>query len=326
MTTMDTQLGVVDEVTYGTPVTVTKFFEYNTWGVKLQQGRTVSAAMRPGGRTPHVERFEPYRIGAAGPFAMDVPTKGFGFWLKHMLGVVATGSIVDSNYTHTGTEGSLLGDMFTAQVNKPFHPAGTAQAHTYHGCKIPSWELACDIDGVLMFSGEIDAEDEDTSVALATASYPSDYRVFSFVGASATIDTVAAEVRDVKFGATIPMNVDRRYLKGSSLKSEPTENGLRTYPFSFLVDHSSLANYDIFRAAARVDTTMAIVATFNGAVAHGGTTLPSLVVTIPLGRVDTCDHDIAGPAGLVDAISGVAMWDGSASPITIAYTSTDATP
>lgn len=160
MTTLNTQLGVVDESTYGTPVVVSRFFEYNSEDISPDQGRTESAGLRVGNRTRRADRYEPFRRGAAGSLMFDVPTKGFGFWLKHMLGTVASGTIVDSNYTHTGTEGSLLGKFFTTQLNRPFNPSGTAQAFTYHGGKVADWELSCDLDGVLVASLGCDFEDE----------------------------------------------------------------------------------------------------------------------------------------------------------------------
>lgn len=325
MTTMNTQLGVVDESTYGTPVTVTRFFEFNSESVKLEQGRVESAGLRSGTRTLRADRFEPYRIGAAGDVVMDVPTKGFGFFLKHMLGTVATSAVVDANYTHTGTEGSLLGDHFTMQLNRPFNPAGTNQAFTYHGCKITGWELAADTDGVLVATLSIDAEDEDTSTALATASYPSDYRVFSFVGASLTIGGTSVEVKDFSVSAENGLNVERRYLRGSSLKKEPVEDGMRTYEWSCTADFSALTQYDRFRDAARANTLAAIVATFDGPVAHGGTTLPRLTVTIPAARFDAVDFNVSGPEALMQEMSGVATFDGTNSPVSIAYRTTDAT-
>lgn len=326
MTTMDTQLGVKDEVTYGTPVTVDRFFEYNTTGLKLQTARVASQGMRPGRRTQASARQEPYRVGAAGPIVLDVPTKGFGFWLKHMLGAVATGAVVDSNYTHTATEDSLYGQSFTAQLNKPFHPSGTAQAHTFHGCKLVSWELACDVDGVLVATLEVDGEDEDTSTPLATASYPSDFRIFTFVGASVTLDAAQIDIRDFRVGANLGLNAERRYLRGSSLKKEPTEEAMREYTAGFVVDHEDLDVYDYFRDTAAANTVGAVVATFEGPVAHGGTTKPSLVVTLPEFRFDQVDFDVSGPEGLMDTVSGVALDNGTDSPVTIAYTTTDATP
>lgn len=328
MTTMNTQLGVVDESTYGTPVTVTRFFEYNKESIKLEQGRVESAGLRSGMRTLRSDRFEPYRIGAAGDIELDVPTKGFGYWLKHMLGAISTSAVVDSNYTHTAVEGSLLGDFFTLQLNRPFHPSGTNQPFTYEGCKVSKWELGCDVDGVLVATLSIDAEDENTSTGLAAASYPSDYRIFSFNGAALTIGGSSIDITNFKVSCDNALKTDRRYMRASSLKREPVEDGMRTYEWSCTTDFTDLTQYNRFRDAARVNNLAAIVATFDGPIAHGGATLPRVTVTIPAARFDAADLNIDGPEALMQDLSGVALFDaaGSTSPVTIAYRSTDVTP
>lgn len=327
MTTMNSQLGVVDESTYGTPVTVTRFFEFNSLGFDPQHGRVESKGLRVGTRTQRADRFEPYAMGAKCPVEMDVPTKGFGWWLKHMLGGVATGTVSDANYTHTGTEASLLGDFFTMQGNFPLNPAGTSQAITLHGCKVESWELACDADGVLVATLDVDAEEYDTSTALASASYPSDYRIFSFAGASLTIGGSAVDVYDFSVSGNNTLDTDRRFLRGNPLKKEPVENGFRTYEWACSVDFESLTQFDRFRSATRAGALAAIVATFNGPIAHGGTTLPQLLVTIPAARFDsTGGPAISGPEALKLDLSGIATYDGTNSPVSIAYRSTDVTP
>jgi hypothetical protein len=326
MTTMNTQLGVVDEATYGTPLTVTRFFEFNSEGVKVQQGRVESAGLRSGTRVLRSDRFEPFRIGAAGPITFDVPTKGFGYFLKHMLGQVATVGPTDSNYTHTGTVASLLGKFFTTQLNRPFNPAGTNQAFTYEGCKITKWELGCDLDGVLVCTLQIDAEDESTAVGLATASYPSDFRVFSWGGGSITLGGAAFEMKNFKVSCDNALDVDRRYIRTSTLKKEPVENGFRKIEFSCSGDFTDLTQYNRFRDAARANTLGAVVATFNGPVFHAGATLPAVTVTIPAARFDAVDFNINGPAALMQNISGIATDDGTNSPISVAFRSTDVTP
>jgi len=326
MTTMNTQLGVVDETVYGTPVTVTRFFEFNAESIKLAQGRTESNALRTGTRVRRSDRFEPYRVGASGDLMLDVPTKGFGFFLKHMLGTVATGTVVDSNFTHTGTVGSLLGDFFTVQVARPFNPAGTVQPFTYHGGKITGWDLSCDVDGVLVATLSCDFEDEDTSTGLASASYPSDYRVFSFSGAALTIGGASIEVKNVQVSATNELDTDRRYLRASSLKKEPVENGMRPIEWSCTADFSDLTQYDRFRSATRVGTLAQLIATFDGPVAHGGATLPRLEITMPACRFDAVDVNVSGPDALMQDLSGVALFDGTNSPVTITYRTTDSTP
>ncbi len=326
MTTMASQLGIVDEVTFGTPVTVTKFYEYNSESIELMQGRVESKGLRATRRVQRADRFEPFRRGAAGTVELDVPTKGFGYWLKHMMGTVASSAAVDSNYTHTGTIGSLLGDFFTLQVNRPFNPSGTAQAFTYHGCKVTGWELAMDLDGKLVCSLDIDAEDEDTTTGLATASYPSDARVFTFAGAALTIAATSVEVKNFRVSGSNGLNVNRRFLRSSSLKKEPVENEERSYEWEVEVEFESLTQYNRFRDGARASTLAAIVATFDGPIAHGGATLPRLTVTMPMCRFDKAPMNVSGPEALMQTLSGVALDDAGNDAISLAYRSTDVTP
>jgi hypothetical protein len=287
-------------------------------------GRVNSAGLRTATRVQRSDRFEPYRIGAAGRVNLDVPTKGFGLLLKHMMGTAAIGTVTDSNYVQTFTVGSLLGDFFTMQFGRPFNPAGTVQPFTYHGCKVTDWTLSCDLDGFLTADIGIDAEDEDTSTSLATASYASDTRCFSFVGASATIAASSIELKNFSVSGNNALDVDRRYLRSSALKKEPVENGMRTYDFSATADFSTLDQYNRFSSSTRAGALAAIVATFDGPIAHGGTTLPRLEVTMPAARFDAVDVNIGGPEALMQDISGVALFDGTNSAVTITYRTVDA--
>lgn len=324
MTTLNTQLGIVDESTYGTPVTVSRFYEYTSESIQLQTGRTESRGLRTGTRVMRSDRFEPYRIGAAGRVQLEVPTKGFGLMLKHMFGTAAIGSVTDSNYTQTFTIGSLLGDFFTLQVARPFNPAGTVQPFTYHGGKVTDWTLSCDLDGFLTADIGLDFEDEDTSTSLATASYASDWRCFSFVGASATIGGSAIELKNFSVSMNNALNTDRRYLRASALKKEPVEDGMRSVEWSATADFSDLTQYNRFASATRAGALAAIVATFDGPVAHGGTTLPRLEVTIPAARFDAVDVNVSGPEALMQDMSGVGLFDGTNSAVQVTYRTTDA--
>lgn len=326
MTTLSAQLGVKDESTYGTPVTVDKFFEFTSEGIAPDHQRIESKGLRATTRVLRQDRFMPNKKGAAGPVSMDVPTKGFGWWLKHMLGAVSSGTITDSNYTHTATVASLLGDFFTLQLNRPFHPSGTAQAFTYHGGKIPSWELGCEVDGNLTFTANCDFEDEDTSTGLATASYPTDFRIFTFVGGSLLAGGSSLDITNLKVAGDNKLKTDRHFLRNSTLKKEPVEQDFRDITWEVGCDFDSLTQRNRFTAAAAASTYAAIVATFDGPIAHGGATVPRLEITIPAARFDAASMNIGGPEPLTQSLSGMALDNGTDSPITITYRSTDATP
>lgn len=325
MTTLSSQLGVKDESTYGTPVTVDRFYEYTSESIELDVQRVESKQLRATTRVLRQDRFMPNKKGASGSVSMDVPTKGWGWWLKHMLGTSATTGPTDANYTHTGTVGSLLGDFFTLQVNRPFHPSGTAQAFTYHGGKIASWELGCEVDGNLTFTANCDFEDEDTSTGLASVSYPTDFRIFTFVGGSLTIAGSSVDITSIKVAGDNKLMTDRHFIRGSTLKKEPVEADFREITWEVGADFDSLTQRNRYVAAAAASTYAEIIATFDGPIAHGGSTVPRVTITIPAARFDAASATVGGPEPLTQTLSGMALDDGTNSPLTVAYRTTDST-
>lgn len=320
------QLGTVDEVTYGTPVTPTRFHEFLTWGVKSQRGRIEGGGLRAGTRVQRSDRFVTVNNGAAGDATMEVLTKGFGFWLKHMLGSVATAAAVDGKTVHTGTIGDLKGDSFTAQVNKPFHPADTDQAFTYHGGKVTKWQLANQVNGLLIATLSFDFEDVDTSTALATASYPTSMELFSFVGATITVGGTAFEATDATFAGDNMLKVDRQYLRASALKKEPIEQDRRAITWSLAADFEDLAQYNRYVSETAAGALATIVATWQAPTLIGTTSKPTIVVTVDNARFDDHDTAIGGPGPLSQTLSGRGLYDGTDSAVSIAYGTADITP
>lgn len=320
------QLGYKDEVTYGTPLVVDRFAEFLTWGVKPQRGRIEGGGLRAGSRVQRTDRFVTVNNGAAGDATMEVMSKGFGFWLKHMLGTVATTAAVDGKTIHTGTIGDLKGDSFTAQVNKPFHPADTDQAFTYEGGKVTKWQLANQVNGLLIATLSLDFEDVSTATALATASYPTAMELFSFVGASITVGGTAFEATDVNISGDNMLKVDRQYLRNSSLKKEPIEQDRRAISWSLAADFEDLTQYNRYVSETAAGALATIVATWQAPTLIGVTAKPTIVVTIDNARFDDHDTPISGPGPLSQTLSGRGLYDGTDSAVSIAYGTADVTP
>lgn len=317
------QLGIKAESTYGTPVVVDRFYEYTSETLNPRMGRTKASGLRSGARVERTDRRLPYRLGAAGNITMDVPTKGFGLMMKMIFGGAAISGATDSNYTQTFTIADLTGDMFTAQVNRQTNDAAD-KAFTFHGGKVVAAELSMDPEGVLVASIDCDFEDWDTGTALASVSYTSDFRVFSFVNGSATIGGSAVELTSWKCRIENPLNVDRRFIRGSALKKEPLENGPRMVTVELGLEFANTTQYDRFQAAAAASALGASVATFDGDIAHGGSTVPRITVTTP--SLDFVEVD--GPNATGNDIRHTlfrcqALYDGSNEAITATYRTTD---
>lgn len=321
------QIGVKAETTYGTKVTVDRFFEGQE-AIKYNYGRVQSRGMRTGSRVPRNDRFFPYKIGGGGPLTIPVLTKGFGFWLDQMMGSVATTGPTDVKYTHTGTFGSLYGKKFTTQVNRPFNPANTDQAFTYAGCKVASWEFNLALDEELYATIDIDCQDEDTATALAVASFPSPAEIFSFVGGAVTVGGSAFEISGITVGCDNMLKTENSKIKNTSLKNEPPENEYRRVYWTLReADFADLTQFNRVKSATAAGALATIVLTCATPTLIGTTSTPSFVLTVDEGRFDTIEgHQATKEGVLMQTLTGVGLFDGSTSPVTIAYGTADTTP
>lgn len=323
MSSLMAQLGVKDESTWATAVVVDRFFEFNSESMQLDNPRIESAGIRTGQRMPRSDRFVINRKGASGSgMPLEVHSKGFGFWLKHMLGAVGTTGPTDSAYVHTGSIGSLVGDSFTAQVGKPFIDS-TVQAFTYNGCKLPGWELGSTVDGLLIASFDIDAQNESTAIALATASYPTATELLSFAGGQVTVNGTAVDVTDVSIKASTPLKTDRYFHRNSTLKKEQLETGQREITIELNVEFESLTLYNFFAATTAAGTIDDVVVSWEAKdTVIGAATKPKLVATAAAARFDGSTPPVPGRDDLLTQQITVKVHDS----FTLAYTTIDATP
>lgn len=317
------QFGFVNESTYGTAVTVTRFYEPDEASFKANVARQGDVTLRAGSLAPSLAQTVPYVLGATGSVKGKVPTKGFGLMLTHMLGASSVATVSDSNYTQTHTLGSLLGRMMTAQIDRPLNPAETSQAFTMLGGKVTSWSLECSVDGSLMYEIELDGQTLSTAISLATASYPSAATAFSWIAASVSIDSSAAEVKRWKISCSNAMNTDRRYLRASALKKQPLENAHRDIDWEVDLDFVSLDMYNKLVATSATGTAISLDMTCDGPIAHGGTTLPRVTVATTSARIDDIDFDESGYEPIMQKLKGKILTPASGEPLTVTYRTTD---
>jgi hypothetical protein len=323
MTALDQQLMTKTESVYGTPVTPDLTFEFNSEGIEESYGRTEGDPLRNATFVKRNDRFTPYFSGAAGPVEMDVMTKGFGFWLKHMLGQVATtGPTETTVYTHTATMADLFGKSYTLQVARPFHPSGTVQPFTYEGGKVTEWELANSVDGNLVATLGTDFQQVLTATALATAAYPASMENLTWAGGVVTIGGTQVPITEISVKGNNGLNVDRRFINGTTDKAEPT-GGRREVSFSLSCDFDTLTQRNRAAGTTRAAALAAIVATWTGPTLLGSTIYPSLQVSIPAARFDEWKAANEGPEGITQELSGVGLFDGTNSAVSIVYKSAD---
>lgn len=320
---IDAQVGYKKETTWGTAVAVDRFAELVSEDIRMSYGRVESDGLRPGRYDRSDTAFTTYPIGAAGDLVLEVGSKGFGFWLEHMMGgTVTTTGPTDSAYTHTAPGGSLTGKGITLQVGRPLTDGSSVQPFTFNGGKVTSWELANSVEGNLLATLSLDFQNQSTATALATASYPTGRETFSWVGGVLTVGGTEVHVSDLTIGRDNARNVDRRFIRASALKKEQTDSGYREATFSFTADFDGLTHLNRVASATAAGSIATLVGTWQGTTLIGASTYPALIVTLNA-RMDEWGANVSGPEALSQEISGVAR---GSSAVSLAYRTLDTTP
>lgn len=323
---LETQAGFKAESTYGTAVVVDRFMEFNESKIEPDFKRVEYKGLRSGQRVQRSDRFVPYHTHCAGPVKFNPLSKGFGFWLVHMLGSVATAGPTDSAYTHTGTIGSLLGDSFTYQDNRYDATTETNHAWTFEGCKVSKWELGCDDEGLLECSLDVVSETFATGTALASASYPSSAELFSFVGSSLTIAGTAVPVKNIKVMCDNGLDVGRVKQRSSALIQQPIESKHREITWEATVDYDAAAQVDRIASATASGAVASLIWTLQAPTLIGATAYPTVTVTVDAARFDSGVPTLDSEGIIQLPLKGRGLYDGTDSPVTIAYKTADATP
>lgn len=302
---MLSQLGTADESTYGTFVAPTKFYEFRSESITLDIARIESTGIRAGRfNTARTGAYASHTRGAGGDIVMEVMTKGWAWWLKHLLGAVAT---TGSNpYTHTGSIGSLIGDSFSLELGRD------DQRFRYEGGKVMSWELSAAVGELATMTVTCDFEAEDsTQASLTTASYPSGMVPFSFLDGALTVGGTATHVRTATITGDNNLANERFFIRSSGLKKEPMDQG-RTYGGTLEADFEDKTAYDRFKNA----TEAALVLTFTGPAPF------TMTVNAPLVRFDGTTPTVGGPEIITQPLPFTILDDS----LTIAIVNQDATP
>lgn len=318
---LSAQLGIVDEVTYGTPVTVTRFYEFTEESMQMEIERIESSGLRGGVRVQRSDRWISAQRDVNGEITMELAQKSFGLWLKHMLGgVVTTQPNVGTDPTvfdHTFTPGDLP-TSFTTQIGRP-DSTGTVRPFTYHGCRVNEWEISAEVGEIPTLAVTVLGEDEDTGVALAAASYPASAPLYTFLNGSATIGGVAQEIKSFSLSGSNNLADDRFYF-GSALRKQPVEAGMREYTGELTVQFTDLVNYNLFKNG----TEATFVGLFRG-IPITGIYFHDLQITANI-RADGETPKVGGPEMLEQTMAYKAVGNTPATALSVLYRTTDTLP
>jgi hypothetical protein len=255
--------GFGEETTPGTAVAPSRWFEFTSEGFSYDrtaiQGQGMRGSASYGNRA---NRRVVTEVGVTGSVAGQIPTRGIGLLLKHMLGAtpIVTQQGTTTAYLHTYPVGDIDGKSLTVQKKVP-DATGASRIFTYNGCKISGWEIACAAGEIATVSCDFDGWNETTTTAYTTPSYAADASVFSFkdgtiyVGgtvavtggvAARTGGTAVASVTGVTISGSNAMKTDRRFFGNAGVKAEQLENDYRTVGGSFETEFTNMDMYNLY--------------------------------------------------------------------------------
>jgi hypothetical protein len=339
-TGLDAQLGFAAESTWGTPVTVTKFAEFQSESLKFEPTFLEPTGLRPGIKHKRVDRVIVSRKTVNGDIVLQHATKNMGLLWKHALASALTAPVqiaATTAYKQIHTPGDFRGLGLTVQVGTPEPSSGTVRPRTYAGIKFSGWEFAISDGDIPTLTLTCEGKSESTATALATAAYTAGNSVFAFpqavlkLGGTATTasgeTTIAGGVAatttitEMSISGDNPMATERFGLGNAGLKSEPLENDTPTVTGSLSAEFNKAELYDVFQA----NTTTALELTFTSTVDAGVGNPYLLSFIMPACKFKSGAPSVSGPDIVTVSVDYEAYSDGTNPTLQVKLVSTDTT-
>jgi len=319
---LDNTVSLGVESAYGTAVAPTRSFEAKSDPWQRDVEYITSVGFRKDQQTIRSDRHDTISIGASGSIEVDLLSNGVGLLLQHALGgssgpTQQGGTAAYKSTFETNADGPT--GSYTVQVGKADSNGGI-QAFTYEGSMVTGWNISADIGSAVSMTVDFDCEAEQNTTTLATPSYPTGTDVFTYVDCTIEIDDSAvSSFTSFSLDADNGLDLARRFLKGSAVKSQPKRNALPSYTGSISGEFQTMANYEKFVAGTTFK--LELIAAMSTAIA--GSYYPTVAVTMPV-----CVFTGSTPTASLDSLSTIelpftVLDNGSDAAVTIEYTSTD---
>lgn len=315
------QVGAKKEATYGTRVVPDHFIEYRSAGFSLDQRFFTSRQLGAASTFPRASRRVATTRSASGSIVMEVPNKGYGFWLDLLHDNVVTPAQQGGTPAYLQTHNIGLtapAKSATIQLGVP-DTSGTVRPFDYLGCMLTSAEWAWDIDDALVSTMAFDSQDEKVDQSLASRSIPSG--LASFVFTQGTLSIAGSPVGDVTSGSLsveLPRASDFYALGTTGLKSKPLQNDMSAGTGTATVRFTDLTHYNRYRNNTQPTLALSFVGSQISGIYYETLTLTCNAVGFT-GETPSID----GPDVVSHAIPFEILYDGTNAPLIAAYTSTD---
>lgn len=232
--------GIEDEP--GVAVEPTVFVPLVSESLSQERERLESEGIIAGRRTLDSEQWNGGPITVGGDIQHELYASGLRSLFVAMLGAVSTTG--EGPYTHTITPGDLDDHALTIEVGRP-GVAGAIHRFRYAGCKVTSWEIACQQSQIATLGLTVVGQTEGIVTSGSTAPVFTSVRPFKFNHGALSIAGSPVKVRAATLSGDNGLAVGRRSL-GQEHVDEPLEEELRTYDGSTEAEFVDLALYRRF--------------------------------------------------------------------------------
>jgi hypothetical protein len=167
----DASVGFGVESVFGTPVTVTRWYEFTDTDLDVNKNVQQGKGLRVGSVVDRSGRRVVTTADAAGSVTAELTTKGFGILWDAILGTTTSTLVGGTTYQQVFTPavGTTL-PLRTIQTGVPTD-AGTILPTTYTSATCESWEFELGNDGICTLKTAWDAKDWSTATAYTAPSY-----------------------------------------------------------------------------------------------------------------------------------------------------------
>jgi len=258
MAGLNAQVGFAAETTYGTAVTVDRFYPFTDEGVGDEIEPLESEGIIAGARVIRSEQWDQGAHSVGGDVGMELWQQNTALLFEHMLGTI-TSSFTAGVGTHTVTPGDLTGKSLTVQKGVPASD-GTVIPFTYAGAKIASWEVALSVGEIATLGATLLAQTETTGTALEAASFITDAaRPYHYVHGAVSTSGSEICVREISIEGENNLADDRQCI-GQDFIDEPLEMDLRQFTGSMTLEFTDTTQYQRYQNGDELSLVLSLSA------------------------------------------------------------------
>lgn len=322
-TGLDGFLGIGTESTYGTRVAPTTFLPIESESITLTQEFVSTNPIMAGLMVQPDGLHRASTRTAEGSLEMELYDRGMGKLLNMLHGNTVTpttpgGGTLSRQFVHSIGLTSPVGKSIGIQVARP-DTGGTNRPFDYTGCKITEATITVEAGSAATVSFTVNAQDEKTDQVVATPTYVTAARPFTFQDCTLSIaGSPAANVRSATITIPLSMATDRYHLGNSGIKDQPLLNEFSNITIGASLEFASLADHTRFRTGTSVALKMeAVGSIIEAAIPY------SMKIEAAAARQVSSGPVLAGPDIITSDVDFEVKWDGTNAPLIITTVSTD---